>query len=77
LQVSLLIIGNIININIPIYHALLAKSWPSRQLVSVASEKLFLLAKRTVNSNRASLSETNAENIVRASSWMKDLKEVS
>ena len=44
---------------------------------SVASEKLFLLAKRTVNSNRANLSETNAEYIVLASSWMKDLKEAS
>lgn len=44
---------------------------------SVASERLFSLAKRTVNSNRANLSETNAEFIVLVSCWMKELKEVS
>lgn len=44
---------------------------------SVASERLFSLAKRTVNSNRANLSETNAEYIVLVSCWMKELKEVS
>ncbi|KAG2189633.1 hypothetical protein INT46_005199, partial [Mucor plumbeus] len=44
---------------------------------SVASERFFSLAKRTVNSNRANLSETNAEYIVLVSCWMKELKEVS
>jgi hypothetical protein len=38
---------------------------------SCASERLFLLAKRTVNSDRANLSEVNAEYIVLVSCYSR------